>query len=199
MSDQPDVFRTDARVERRAECAPPDVAIDVILRGAHAARWFLAYLGVIAAGSLVTAFALPDAQAAGVAVSIGMIAGAALVLRSLRQRRNLSDAQRAALPLRCSFTRDALVLEGNSGESTWSYDGVRAITRSGEWLSVALHGDVVCVLRESSDGGESLADFLMRRAKHLHPHARLTRTRRRLVALALVYVALVCCAVVFGR
>ncbi len=199
MIDSSGPFRSDARVERRAACAPPEVAIDVVMRGAHAGRWFLLYLGVIAAGTMVTAIAVPDARSAGLATTLGVVGFAALMARSLRQRRNLTEPQRASLPLRCSFTRDEIILERQLGRARGVTTAVRVLVRSGPWLAVSLHGDSVLVLRESDDGGETLADFLTRRATGLYPKERLTRSRRRLAALAFVYVAAVIAAVMLAR
>ncbi len=180
-------FRLDGRVERRARCAPPEVVPEMLWREPDTGRVFVGYLVVLGVGAGVAALTLPGAALTGALSAATALAGAVVAAYARARGKTLTEAQRDALPLRCALTPEGLVLEGNTGQSLWRYEGVRALTRVGPWLVVTLHGNFFVVLRDDDDEGAPLASFLAGRAKHLSAEEPAHRVRRRLVALAVTY------------
>ncbi|MFO0624415.1 MAG: hypothetical protein U0325_02270 [Polyangiales bacterium] len=180
-------FRHDGRVERRVSCAPPDVAMQVIQRGATPGRVLLAHLVALALGAGVSAVTLPGATVAGATGALLLLLGATLLRHGLRRRATLTDDQRAALPTQCALTPDALILEGARGATAWRYESVREIAAYGPWLRIGLHGGLWLVLRADEPGDEPLAPLLRRRATSLSTRV----AARRVLALTLAYAVIV--------
>lgn len=192
MSGPSDPFRRDARIEREAECAPLDEAFAAIEHTWPMRRWWLAYLATIAAGTLALALAVPAARTTGLASTACIVGFAALVQYSLGRERQRVEASGAR---RCGFTREAMVLTGDTGESVWRYDGVRGLERWGPWLVVVLHEELVAVLRDD-DG--ALASFVAERATKRVPSSHRARVRK-LLAMGVAWVVIVGVALALAR
>lgn len=187
MSAGANPFRHDGRVERRVSCAPADVALRVIHRGATPGRVLVAHLGALAVGAEVSVMTLPGAMVAGTASALLMLLLAAFLQHGLRRRATLTDDQRAALPTQCALTPDALIVEGARGATAWRYESVREIAAYGPWLRIGLHGGLWLVLRADEPGDEPLEPLLRRRATRLSTRV----PQRRVLALTLAYAVIV--------
>jgi hypothetical protein len=156
---------------------------------------FAAYLAALALGAAVFVWLLPAQGASGAAAVIVPLLIAAAIARSVLRGGAPSARQLAALPTRCAFTTDAMILEGAFGESAWRYEGIRALILRGPWLVVVLDGDKALVLRADEPASEALDAFIARRAPRLD-----TRDRRiTLALLALAYLALGLVGVALAR
>ncbi len=186
-----DPFRSDARVERRAECAPPAEAWTVMARAAPLRTWTVAYLLVLMAGTALLALTVPAAKTPGL-VTTGALALLTMLIVQvfLRQRRTAE----AAPAQRCWFTREAVVLASDTGESAWRYEGVRGLERVGPWLLVVFEGEFVAVLRAEGAEGDALVSFLMERTTQRAPSEHRARVLR-LVALGVTWVSIVAAAI----
>lgn len=188
-------FRTDARVERVALCAPPEDAVRIMARETGLQNRVMAYLAWIALGAGTLALTLPHAGTGG-ALAVLVVAGSGALIRwASRRRAQLTETQRASLPVRCAFTADGFILGGNHGESFWRYDDVREITPAGPWLVLTLRPSELLVLSADAPGEEPLAAFLARRASRLGGPTRDAQAQRRLAVLAVLYTLAVLAAV----
>lgn len=186
-------FRRDARVERSAECAPAPIAWDVIMRGGGLGLRLPAYLGLIGVATVGMALGLPGRPVHAGIVGVGIVALGIWIHVYLRRARARSTEGASALPRRCAFTADGMILEGTHGRSEWVYGAIRTIRRHGPWLAIELRGNQRLVVRADAPGDAQLAEWLAARAPGLEHDA--SSSQRTLLLLAILYALLAAAAV----
>lgn len=180
-------FRSDARVERRAECAPAEAVWELAARAGGSPLELPLYLGAIGLSTAALGAVRGAGMLVALATGVTLCLLGALVLRVIRRSRRAIMARAGALPTHVSFTADAMILESSRGETAWRYGGVRGLRRIDAWLLVELEGNQVLFLRADEDP-EPLEPWLARRTSSLAP--RRASTRRQLAWLFAAYVAL---------
>ena len=186
--DQNGPFRRDARVERSVECAPVAVAWDVIMRGGGIGLPLAGYLGTIGVATAGLAVALPGRPLQAAVIGIAIVLLAAWVRVQLRRARARSVDAGSALPRRCAFTTDGMILEGTHGRSEWTYSAIRTLRQQGRWLAIELRDAQMLVVRADAPGDQLLAEWLAARAPRLEHDA--SSPPRTLLLLAILYVML---------
>lgn len=171
-------FRTDARVERRVECASRDELSRLTRDVSWGARAFAGALGL---GTLVTALLTTEPLALASTVVLGWLAW---TLRATPEQRERRARMLAAVPTHCGFTAEAIVLEG-TGKSWWRYEAISAIAPRGAVLSVELEGASLLVLKNEP----GLAEWIAARAPNAagEPGAGARRARIALLAVTVAY------------
>lgn len=191
--DQNGPFRRDARVERTVECAPVAVAWDVVTRGGGIGLPLAGYLGTIGVVTAGLAVALPGRPTHAGVVGVAVVLLAAWIGVHFRRARARSEQAGSALPRRCAFTTDGLILEGTHGRSEWTYAAIRAIRQQGRWLAIELGDAQMLVVRADAPGDQLLAEWLAARAPRLVRDA--SSPGHTLLLLAILYLMLAAAAV----